>query len=251
MTAWWEPLYDDLLADVLLVREPGEAEATVRFLVERLGLTPGARVFDQCCGIGGLSLPLAARGFRVVGVDQSAAYIERGLREAREAGLQVELHAADALEFVPAEPADGAFNWWTSFGHPPTDEGNLRMLRRAFDALRPGGVFLLDSLHLPGVLRGFQRDVVLRRATPRGEVTLLRESAIDLDRGTMEKLWTYFLPDGSRVSHPSSLRLYMPHQVKAMLEAAGFERVTLLGSLRGEPLGLDSPRLICSARRPR
>jgi len=251
MTTWWENLYDDLLAEVLLVRgSEAEAAATVEFIVDKLGLAPGMRVLDQCCGIGSLSVPLARRGFDVVGVDQCAAYIERGKRDAEAARQKVELHAADALEFVPSQPVDGVFNWWTSFGYHPDDEVNKKMLKRAFDALRPRGFFLLDFMNVPGVLRGLQKDVVLRRNTSQGEVMLLRESSVDLARGTMEKRWTYFLPDGRRKSWPSSVRLYMPHEVARLLVECGFIEVEMYGDVRGGVLAMDSQRLILRARRP-
>ena len=49
-----------------------------------------------------------------------------------------------------------------------------------------------------------------RRETPRGEVTLVRETRLDLGQGMMHKTWTYFLPSGERVSHQSAVRLYLP-----------------------------------------
>ena len=58
--SWWSSLYDDWLAEQLLVREPGEIDATLAFLVDRLRLAPGARVLDQCCGISSLTLPQAS-----------------------------------------------------------------------------------------------------------------------------------------------------------------------------------------------
>jgi 2-polyprenyl-3-methyl-5-hydroxy-6-metoxy-1,4-benzoquinol methylase len=78
MTQWWEPFYDDLLATMLLEqRSTVELEESVTFLVDVLGLAPGARVFDQCCGIGQLALAFAARGHDVVAVDQAKGYVER------------------------------------------------------------------------------------------------------------------------------------------------------------------------------
>ena len=251
MATWWENLYDDLLAEVLLTRaSPRETEQTVEFLIEKLGLVPGQRVLDQCCGIGSLSIPLARRGYEVIGVDQCAAYTERGRRDAEAARVRVELHAADALAFVPDRPVDGVFNWWTSFGYHPEDEVNARMLQRAFDALRPRGLFLLDFMNVPGVLRGLQKDVVLRRNTPQGEVVLHRESMANLSRGTLEKRWTYFLPDGRRRTWPSSVRLYMPHEVARLLGSVGFTEIEMYGDDRGSPPMLDSQRLILRARRP-
>lgn len=246
--SWWEGLYDELLADVLLEREDDARE--VGFLMAHLDLEAGARVFDQCCGVGSLAIPLAARGCDVVGVDQAAAYVERGRARAREAGLEVALHAGDARAFVTDPPCDAAFNWWTSFGYSADDADNARMLERAFESLRPGGRFALDTMNLPGVLRGFQPGVVTRRDTPRGEVTLVRETRLDLGAGMMRKTWTYFLPDGERVRHESAVRLLMPHTIAELLREAGFEEVTLLGSTDGEPLGVDSPRCIALARRP-
>ena len=246
---WWSALYDDWLADQLLVREVGELEGTVDFLCERLRLRAGSRVLDQCCGIGSVALPLAARGIRVVGVDQAEPYIERATREAGQRGLEATFVAADACHFVPADRVEGAFNWWTSFGYFEDDDANLTMLARAFAALVPGGCFALDTMNVPGVLRGFQREVALRRETPRGEVLLLRQSTIDLARGRMLKRWTYFMGHERKVEHSSSVKLYMPDVVADMLRRAGFVDVEMLGSLAGEPLSLDSPRLIAIARR--
>jgi SAM-dependent methyltransferase len=245
---WWSALYDDWLADQLLVRQPGEVAATADFLCEYLRLRAGARVLDQCCGIGSVAFPLAARGMQVLGVDQAEPYIARATREAGERGLAARFVAADACHFVPPERVEGAFNWWTSFGYFDDDKANLAMLARAFDSLVPGGRFALDTMNVPGVLRGFQRDVVLRRDTPRGEVLLLRESTIDLARGRMLKRWTYFLGH-EKVEHASSVALYMPDVVAGMLRRAGFVDVEMLGSLEGDPLSLDSQRLIAIARR--
>jgi SAM-dependent methyltransferase len=249
---WWPALYDDLLAEVLLDRDESDphTQQTLRFLLDQLGLTPGARVLDQCCGVGSLSLALARLGFEVIGVDQATSYIDRARAEATRAGLAIELHAADAAVFVPREPVDGAFNWWTSFGYADTDADNQRMLACAFASLKPGGVFLLDVMNLPGVLRGFQRDVFVRRETTRGEVLLLRETSLDLAGGFMDKRWTYFLPDGSRVEHTSHVPLYMPHQIVRMLRDVGFAEISLFSGPDGAPLSLDSLRLIVRARRP-
>jgi SAM-dependent methyltransferase len=251
VTAWWEALYDDLLADAMLVRDDdGDVEQTVDFLITHLGLWPGARVFDQCCGIGSLAIPLARRGFPVVGLDQAKHYIERASKDAKARRASARFVAGDAREVVPLRDADGAFNWWTSFGYGDDDADNARMLARAFEALAPGRWFALDTMNLASVLRGFQRDVVIRRPTPRGEVLLWRRSEIDLVRGRMDKKWHYRLPDGRVVEHASSLRLYLPDAVAALLRQVGFGEVRLLGGLDGAPVSLDSPRLIALARRP-
>jgi SAM-dependent methyltransferase len=247
---WWAALYDDLLAGVLLERaDPAETAATLAFLERALDLAPGDRVFDQCCGVGSLSGPLAARGFEVVGVDLIPAYVAQANRAA--AGLPAQHHAADAFTFVATPPCAAAYNWWTSFGYAETDAENLRMLARAFESLSPGGRFALDFMNALQVIRSFAPDVVLSRETARGPVTLWRRSRLVPEAGALEKTWTYFLADGERVTRESRVRLYMPHELKALLHVAGFEDVQFLGDLDGGALSPDSPRCIAVARRPR
>jgi len=251
---WWHEFHDEHLAQILLERkDEAEVAATLDFIVASLDLPPGAHVFDQCCGIGSLSRRLARRGFRVTGVDQARGYIDRAITEARaevdpSAGLRYV--AADAREYCPAEPVDGAFNWWTSFGYGSDDEDNARMLARAFDSLRPGGRFLLDTMNAAGVLRRFQPHVVTRREIAGGELVLLRESAIDLGAGALDKRWTYILPDSRRVEHQTRVRLYQPHELAKLLRGVGFSEVELFGGVAKEPLTLDTLRCICRARRP-
>jgi SAM-dependent methyltransferase len=251
VTRWWEPFYDDLLATMLLdAQSPAEVDDAARFLARALDLRPGARVFDQCCGLGHLAIALAAGGMRVVGVDQAAAYVARGNERARSRGLDVELSVGDAFDHVAAPACDGAYNWWTSYGYADTDEENARMIERAFESLRPGARFALDVPNLAGLCRAFLPSVVTRRAVEGGELLLVRESELDLAAGVLRKKWTYLLPDGRRVEHPSAVRLSMPHEIAARFREVGFVDVTIHGSTRGEPIALESPRCIVVGRRP-
>ncbi len=244
---WWSDLYDDHLADVLLEgTSPGAIEATVQFLVERLRLHPGDRVFDQCAGIGRLAVPLAQWGAQVVGVEQAARYVERGRRAARDAGAHVDLVVGDAFAYVPDQPCAGGFNWWTSFGYLPDDESNARMLRRAFEALSPGGRFALDFLNVPGICAHFRPHEIDRR----DGIVMLRESRLDLAGGILHKRWTFVTPDGRRIERPSSVRLYTPDRLAALFESVGFVEIEVLGGIDGQTISLSSPRCIVVGARP-
>lgn len=248
---WWRALYDDLLAEVLLVRsDPDDATRTVAFLESALELRPGARVFDQCCGIGSLSLPLARRGYRVHGVDLGQGYAARGQAEAEAEGLPVDLRAGDAFSFVPEPACDAAFNWWTSFGYAPDDDRNLQMLRRALEGLRPGGRFALDFMNVPGVLAAFRPRMTTVRDTPLGRVTLVRDTRFDPATGVMHKVWRYRTPEGREVVHESAVRAYTPPELARLFSQAGFQDVRMVGDLDGGALTLESPRCLVLARRP-
>lgn len=240
---WWTELYDDDIADLLLERRGAdELEALAASLIDLLELAPGDRVLDQCCGTGPIARALLDRGLDVVGVDQAARYIDR----ARERAPEAELVCADAAAFVAAPRCRAALNWATSFGYALRDEDNQAMLRAAFESLEPGGLYALDVLSLPGVLRNFQKTMVDRD----GDRLLIRETAIDLAAGLMNKTWT-LIRDGESSVRRSSIRLYLPHQVAELVAGAGFAVEGTYAGTDREPLGVDALRCVVVGRRPR
>lgn len=243
-TQWWPELYDDLLADVLL-EDTSDIAETLRFLALHLRLSPGARVFDQCSGTGRLAIPLARWGANVVGVEQAARYVERARAAARAANVAATFEVGDAFEYVPDAPCAAAINWWTSFGYLPDDDANVRMLRRAFEALAPGGRFAIDYPNIANLYVAFRPHEITRR---RG-ITMLRESRLDLAAGVLHKHWT-FITDQQRLERTSTLKLYTPDRLGALLAQAGFVDLQFFGGLDSAPLSLDRPRCIVVGARP-
>lgn len=248
---WWKSFYDDTPFYLYLKRnDPAELEATLYFLTRVLQVNPGDRLFDQCCGMGSVSIPLAKRGYRVVGVDLCEGFIKRANGDIAGGDLSAEFHVGDAFEFVPEGSCDGAFNWYTSFGYSARDSENIRMLQRAFESLKPGAWFALDFLNAPMIRNNFQASMVRKLQTPDGEIVITRECEIDEDTDIMKQVWHWQLPDGRKIESPSTLRLYMPGQLVRLFERAGFTNVKLYGNLEGDPRSDFSPRCICVGRRP-
>jgi SAM-dependent methyltransferase len=248
---WWASFFDDLYARVGLTGgDPALIEQIVEFLIGALELEPGMTVLDQCCGIGRLSLPLAQRGMRVIGVDQSAEYVDRATHKAASGGLTCEFHCADAMEFVSPRPCDAAFNWFTSFGYLEDDEINLRMLQRAFESLAPGGRFVIDLINAAAVLADFRSMMVYPAQDRAGGIVVLTDNRADLPRGMVESAWTFIEPDGRRQTRRVSTRLMMPHELGRLLRRCGFVDIRMAGWIDGSPLSLNSRRCIALARKP-
>lgn len=236
---WWAQLYDLDLADVMLERE--EVGPTLHFLTSVLHLRAGDRVFDQCCGVGSLSRPLAEMGYEVEGWDLIPAYIERARSRPSRAAFVV----ADAFEHR-AEPCAAGFNWWTSYGYAPTRADNRRMLERAFTSLRSGGRFALDFMNVPGVLRGFRPEVVVER----GGVRIVRRSRLDLEQGRLHKLWRFEGPEDQVREQASEVLLLHPWELREDFLRVGFTEIRLFGDEDASELESDSPRCIVVGVKP-
>ncbi|MFL6119100.1 class I SAM-dependent DNA methyltransferase [Actinophytocola sp.] len=112
-------------------------------LLARHGVAPPADVLDCTCGIGTQALPLAARGYRVVGSDYSAAALGRAAELARERDLAVRWVEADArrLGEVVDSTFDAVISFDNSLPHLLTDADVAAALTAIHGRLAPGGLF--------------------------------------------------------------------------------------------------------------
>ncbi len=119
----------------------GKVNATMAALVAEL---PTGRALELGCGEGGDAVWLAEQGWQVTAVDISPTAIERGRVAAAERGLaeRIEWIAADLSDWAP----DGSFDLVTaSFLQSPLELERAGILRRAAQAVAPGGRLLLVS----------------------------------------------------------------------------------------------------------
>jgi SAM-dependent methyltransferase len=101
-----------------------------------------ARILDVCCGTGCLAGLLAARGYRVTGIDLSAAMIAF----ARDNVPEAEFLVADAARFHLPCAFDAAVSTFDSLNHILSCEDLEAAFRNTAAALKPGATFAFDVL---------------------------------------------------------------------------------------------------------
>lgn len=117
----------------------------VAFLVRQLPVPPYRRILDVCCGRGRHAIPLARRGYEVVGIDRD----EGAIRDARERSADLDDSAVafvvDDVRTVAALDTtfDAVIVMWQSFGF--FDEmQNRTLLADIAGLLSPNGRVVMD-----------------------------------------------------------------------------------------------------------
>ena len=177
--------YDDLASYYHLIFEDWEASmsrqgvALAELIEAELGITQtkNVRVLDAACGIGTQTLPLATRGFRVVGRDLSRAAVARLQREAEARRLVVDAAVADMRQ-VSASVSDSfdivlAFD--NSLAHLLNDNDLLAAFQQFVKVLRPGGVFLCSVRDYDKVRRGESATHLYGKRQDRGDIFHVRQ----------------------------------------------------------------------------
>lgn len=101
---------------------------------------PPGSLLDLCCGTGQLAGELTRRGYRVTGVDGSAAM----LAFAKKRAPRADFRRADARRFKLPPEFDAAISMFDSLNHVLALADLAKVFRNVRTALRPGGRFLFD-----------------------------------------------------------------------------------------------------------
>ena len=242
---WWEIFYDDAAMAVLADQDPNQVRHQSDRIIRSTGLIPGQLAMDQCCGLGQHACELAARGIRVIGIDQSRLYIDQARGHAADANASPEFVVADALAYRHHEPVDAVYNWHSSFGYLDEDSLNQQMLRSANGSLRDGGVMLLEFPNMDHLMSNFRATM---HSEHPGGVSLERQSKLSEDGRTLRQTWTYRWGGHEERRHKSSLRIYHPDQLIKMFCESGFRDVRV-SSHDGDALTADNARLIVTGRK--
>jgi SAM-dependent methyltransferase len=220
-------------------RAPVEA-AILAHLFGRYGVPEGGSVLDVACGTGRLAIPLARRGYRVTGVDLSPLFIGKARERSADEGLDAEFVVGDMRGvgdlMARRGPFDAVIDMFTSNGYYGRD-GDLEL----FTQLRA-----LSSSAATMVVLTMNRDWMVGNFEPQGvdaagAIRILQRRRLDLETSTLHNDWEFYEGKGGGMRLQLRLqldhRVYSLHDLKALVEEAGWEYLAGLGSDRGpEPV---------------
>jgi SAM-dependent methyltransferase len=237
---------DDYLRIYRAMISPAMTAGEVDFLEAALAPPAGGAVLDVACGTGRHAIGLAARGYRVTGVDFNPRYLGEAEAGARAAGASAHWIEAD-MRALPFDRAfDAAYSYFTSFGYF-SDEDNERVMAGVARALRPGGRFLLDVANRDWVLTHVQQRIW----NPLDDGSLLmEETSLDLRRSLIVNRQIHVTPQtGAQITKEFTLRAYTCAELESMCARQGLAVREVWGGPDRSEYGTESRRLVLLAER--
>ena len=256
---------DDVDALVAEIYDQIETSVDDVALIETLiGERGGLRILEPFCGTGRILLPLAAVGHELVGLDKSAAMLNRARWKLEQLPADVQQRVTLIEADVTREPWPTGFNvvilGGNCFYELATPDEQSGCIASAARAVKPGGYVYIDNDHMEGELDTSWRQPGVTDAFPSGVC-----SDGTLVEGTMETIWfdaparlvrfrrraRFTLPDGGVIEteHIQQKHPVSTEEVASWLATHGFVVEQLYGDRVGTTYTDRSERAIFWARR--
>jgi SAM-dependent methyltransferase len=239
--SFWEELYPVMFPARRFDSAPEEVDK-VLVLADR---EAAGTVVDLCCGPGRHSVELAARGWKVTGVDRTAFLLEKAKERGRARGVEVEWVLEDMRRFRRPGAYDLALSLFTSFGYFDEKGEDRAVLANLCESLVPGGVLVMDVM-------GKERLAAILQATTSEET---EDGSVLVQRHEIFDDWTRIRNEWILIREGRVRRWRFHHtiyggaELRMLLEGAGFAEVTLFGDLDGGAYGPGAQRLVAVARK--
>lgn len=216
-----------------------------------------SRVVDLGCGTGTISLPLAASGLRVVGIDISetmlsvAQHKEAAARSDTPFAGSVQWSCQDMRGWVWPEPADSVISLCDCMSYLLTEDDVRRTIGRVWEGLAPGGTFIFDMHHRNRIEEYAAGEPFI---LDEDDVSYIWTCELDEGTGTVTHRLSFFIREGDRyvkVVETHRQRAYAEKTIVRLLEEAGFENIRSFADFSFEPIDDDSTlRMFFAARKP-
>lgn len=121
-----------------------EAPTVAQYVKDIANLAPGGKVLDAGCGLGRISVELAALDLDVTGVDIIQSELDAAQDSAQAEGVELTLVNHDLRTFHAPNQFDCAVNLYTSFGYCDTIDEDMQILRNIAESVKPGGTFIME-----------------------------------------------------------------------------------------------------------
>jgi ubiquinone/menaquinone biosynthesis C-methylase UbiE len=196
-------------------------------------------LLDLCCGNGRVSIYMAKKGFKTVGVDISRAFLEDATRKAQEHGVSnlvtfLEGDVRKLKEVVNqrySNPFDVLVNAWTSIGFYE-EEDDLSIFKQARQLSREGAIlFVAETMHTEYLSVKFAPTSY----TELDHIVMLENMTYEPITSQISTSWIFYNKRGQDLEFIDKVdithHVYSLSELSSLLRKAGWKTVASYGNL--------------------
>ena len=147
--SWFKDWFNSSYYHILYKkRDDKEAQAFMDVLANHLKLDGSHKIWDLACGKGRHSIYLNSKRLNVIGTDLSDNSITEALKSSNET---LEFYKHDMRTPFRMNYFTHVFNLFTSIGYFEDERDNLKVFKNVYQALKPGGIFVIDFFNAADV----------------------------------------------------------------------------------------------------
>ena len=231
-----------------------EAPTVAQYVKDIAKLAPGSKVLDAGCGLGRISVELAALDLDVTGVDIIQSELDAAQDSAQAEGVELTLVNHDLRTFHAPNQFDCAVNLYTSFGYCDTIDEDMQILRNIAESVRPGGTFIMECT---------SRETAILYWTPGEEFERAGYKVVTHFEVTgawegLKSQWTLYPADADLkktpapqpvVDHTFIQRLYPATFLRNKLMEFGFSKAEVYGDFDFSPYNENARTMVLIGRK--
>jgi SAM-dependent methyltransferase len=206
-------------------------------LVDRLLRTYGdnsvQKLLDLGCGTGNHALPLAQRGYQVVGIDRSNDMLDSARKKAASQSMSgsVKYQQGDIRDFPLDQVFDASLMMFAVLGYQLENRDVLAALRSARQHMRSGAILIFDVWYGLAVLKQGPSDRMKTIRTEKGRILRLASGQLDVQHHLCEVSYHLWRLEGKSLTGEAEekhlMRFFFPLELNLFLECSGFIPVRL------------------------
>ena len=231
-----------------------EAPTVAQYVKDIAKLAPGSKVLDAGCGLGRISVELAALDLDVTGVDIIQSELDAAQDSALAEGVELTLVNHDLRTFHVPNQFDCAVNLYTSFGYCDTIDEDMQILRNIAESVKPGGTFIMECT---------SRETAILYWTPGEEFERAGYKVVTHFEVTgawegLKSQWTLYPADADLkktsapqpvVDHTFIQRLYPATFLRNKLMEFGFSKAEVYGDFDFSPYNENARTMVLIGRK--
>lgn len=201
-------------------RDVSEADHFIINLSKYLKLPANANVWDLACGKGRHSMKLNELGYAVVGTDLSMESIKEASKYSNN---KLDFYVHDMRTPFRINYFDAVFNLFTSVGYFDDERDNDSVFKNVFNALKPGGVFVIDFFNSVKV----KECMVPRSEEKRGELVFKITKRLEGNKIVKQ---IEFMDNGKQFEFEEKVIMYTSEDLLKYASKAGFKLKETFGN---------------------